>query len=228
MKNRIILLLSLTLFIGTVNSYAQDYNDDPPFIEVIGRADQEVTPDMIFISVTLVEETVGKSRLTIAQQESNFLEIVNQLNIDPKKVVLTESLTQIIRRKQRDKGTKIAKTYMVEVNSAAQVSKFFELLTVNGIREATIERTNHSDIINIRKNVRIAAIKAAKEKAQYLTAAIGQELGMPLVIRAQVSSDFANALSGSNTALSTVTQNMIMGYDAITVSFSYYIKYQIN
>lgn len=228
MKNLLFILSLFSMLLSSSLSTAQTDNQETPFIEVIGKASQEVAPDRIFISVNLAEKTIGKKRLTIAQQETNLFEILNRLNIDESKVVLTEALSEIIKKRQRDRGTSYNKTYMIELSSAQEVSSLFEQLSVNGIREATIERTDHSDIINIRKQVRIEAIKAAKAKAIYLAEAIGHSLGAPMVIREQQTNDFARGLNSSNTALSSITRNMIMGYDMITVSFAYYLKYEIN
>lgn len=226
MKPYTLLLLSFLVSFNLL--FAQTNNENTPYIEVVGTASQEVSPDMIFVEVSLVEKTVGKRRLSISKQESNFWEIVNRLEIDPSKVVLSGAIAEVLMKRYRDKGTSYKKTFEVELKTAEKVSKFFEQLSANGIREVGISRTDHSDMINIRKNVRVAAIKAAKEKANYLCEAIGQKLGKPKIIREEKTNNYLNALSSSNTMITGLARNMMMGYDLIPVSFSYYIKYEVN
>jgi len=45
-----------------------------------------------------------------------------------------------------------------------------------------IERTSHSKLAEYRKQLKIQAVKAAKEKAQYLTEAAGETLGVAVTI----------------------------------------------
>ncbi|HCR48026.1 MAG TPA: hypothetical protein DIW24_00225 [Bacteroidetes bacterium] len=46
-----------------------------------------------------------------------------------------------------------------------------------------MSRVHHSKMDELRREVRIQAIKAAKEKADYLLAAIGEQTGKPLVVQ---------------------------------------------
>ena len=51
------------------------------------------------------------------------------------------------------------------------------------INDARIARVDHSKLDELKKKVRIMAIKAAKAKADYLLEAIGAETGKPLIVR---------------------------------------------
>ena len=73
----------------------------------------------------------------------------------------------------------------MKVKSAGEVNKLFQLLDELGIEDAAIVKTSHSEIEKLRKEVKIQAMKAAKDKADYLLTAIGEQTGKPLVIREQ-------------------------------------------
>ena len=60
-----------------------------------------------------------------------------------------------------------------------QTSKIDEM----EIKGAYVERVNHSQIQDLRKEVRVEAIKAAKEKADYLLGAIGEKTGKALIVK---------------------------------------------
>ncbi len=65
MKTTFYAFLFAALFV--LSSNAQSQNTDTPYIEVIGTADMEVVPDMIYLKITLGEKTLEpnpKYRLT--------------------------------------------------------------------------------------------------------------------------------------------------------------------
>ena len=63
-----------------------------------------------------------------------------------------------------------------------EVEKVIELENI-GISNVTIDRLDNSNIRKFRKEVKIDAIKAAKEKAESLATAIGQSTGRAIYIQ---------------------------------------------
>ena len=51
------------------------------------------------------------------------------------------------------------------------------------ITDAFIAKVNHSKLDSLKKEVKILAIKAAKNKADYLLSAIGEQTGKPLIVQ---------------------------------------------
>ena len=83
----------------------------------------------------------------------------------------------------------------------------------------------------LRKEVRIAAVKAAKDKAIYLLEAIGEQPGKPLEITEQTNS-YSRANIMSNVFIPSDSAGDIntdaLDFKKIKVSFSYFIKYSIK
>jgi len=71
----------------------------------------------------------------------------------------------------------------LKLSNVADVRKTFAIIDQMEISDATITGTDISTRVEILKNTRIEAIKAAKKKAEYLLDAIGQQLDKPIVIR---------------------------------------------
>lgn len=212
-----------------VNGQNSSSTENLPFIEVTGTASQKVVPDIINIEIIITEKTISRKTYTIAEQEAALKSILNSLNIDMNKLSLSDSDASIIYKRRREKGKSISKEYQLELNSANQVSAFFDALSNTPIKEATITKTEHSDIINIRKNVRIAAIKAAKDKAVYLLEAIGEDLGKALEIKEyNPESRYSNANNRTNMAYAQDFVFTGIEFKPIEVKFSYYVKYGIK
>ncbi len=70
-----------------------------------------------------------------------------------------------------------------------------------------IQRTSHSRLTEYRKQLKIAAVKAAKEKAQYLSAAIGETITDAVTINEPV--EFYNPYYNMNRR----TSNTMMKQD---------------
>ena len=68
------------------------------------------------------------------------------------------------------------------VYEARTAGKVFTELEKLGISNISIERLDHNEIEKFRQEVKVEAIISAKEKANALTTAIGQETGRALYI----------------------------------------------
>ncbi len=79
-----IILTFLTAFIlGPLSVLAQQQvYADKPIKEVSGSAEMDVTPDEIYVGVTLREFMIERKKQPIANIEKDFKEVINSLKID--------------------------------------------------------------------------------------------------------------------------------------------------
>ena len=153
------------------------------------------------------------------------------MSIPASKLLLSDASSEIIREKKRDQTVRRSKEYSLELQSAEQVSSLLQKLSDGGIKEAAIMSVDHSKIDSLRKEVRINAIKAAKEKAVYLTAAIGEEIDKALEIREQyINTMYAPLAQLSNVSLSQEGESDTSKIDfrLMKISFSFFIKYSLK
>ncbi|MBK7869290.1 MAG: SIMPL domain-containing protein [Saprospiraceae bacterium] len=94
----------------------------------------------------------------------------------------------------------LSKEYQLLVQSAQTAGKVFVELEKIGISNISIERLNHSQIEQFRQEVKINAIKAAKDKAQALAAAIDQSVGKALYVQ-ELDNQFYPVNAVSNIAI---------------------------
>ena len=78
------------------------------------------------------------------------------------------------------------------------VSKVYERLDKINAHDAYISKLNHTKILEYTKENRIKAIKAAKDKVDYLAAAIGNQIGGPIQITETVNSVENNPYGNHN------------------------------
>jgi uncharacterized protein YggE len=182
-----IILTFLTAFILgplSVLSQQQVYAGKP-IIEVSGSAEMDVTPDEIFVGVTLREFMIERKKQPIANIEKDFKEVINSLKIDNKLLSLEGVYgTFDYDYKTQKRGEFLnAKTYIIKFSDMDKYNQMVMMLDKKGIENIHIQRTSHSKMEEYRRKVKVEALKAAKEKADLLLAALGKHTGDVQLIR---------------------------------------------
>jgi len=222
-------LLFFGLLLSTLNSFSQanQTNSDPkPYIEVVGSAHKEVIPDRIYISILLIETTENSQDFSIQIQEEKLKKIVVANNIDSKNLFLSSAISEVTQNKKKETSIKLTREYTLILKNADEVTKIFRELTDINIKELTVKKTEYSEIESVKKEVRENAIKAAKEKAEYLLSAIGEQISKPLEVKEVEEKPSFEGLVNNTT--SSENENSQTSFEKIVVKFSYFIKYSIK
>lgn len=91
------------------------------------------------------------------------------------------SSNYIPRKRVRD--TLGTKDYRLKVRDVNKIAKLIELVDTLNIAKLDLLDTEHSEITRLRRETKMDAIRAAKDKADYLLGAIGQRAGKPVFIQ---------------------------------------------
>jgi len=178
-----VLMIRSQVLIGQVQSNAEQ----KPYIEVTGHAEKKVVPDEIYLSITIKEREVGKDKVTVEQQETDLKKALQTLGIGLDRLAVADAQADYIKVKWAKKEVVSQSEYELKLGTAQQVADVFAKLDELDIDNAYISKVNHSNIKALKKEIEVEAIKAAKTKADYLLAAIGQECGTALIINEQAS-----------------------------------------
>lgn len=184
--NQIKLLSTLLLLTITGMAYSQTRPltaEELPYIEVIGTAEEEVTPDEIYINITIREKYQNKVKITIEEQEVKLLSALKSLGIDMNNLFLSDANADYVKIRWQKKDVLTSKDYTLKVSNATTVGQVFLKLDELEIADAYMARVNHSKLDSLEKKIEIRAIKDAKDKADYLLNAIGEQTGKPILIR---------------------------------------------
>jgi uncharacterized protein YggE len=184
MKTILTFLTAIILGPLSVFSQGQVYVSKP-IIEVSGSAEMDVSPDEIYVSVTLREFMIERKKQPIANIEKDFKEVINSLKIDNKLLSLEGVYgTFDYDYKTQKRGDFLnAKTYIIKFSDMDKYNQLVMMLDKKGIENIHIQRTGHSKMEEYRRKVKVEALKAAKEKADLLLAAIGKQTGEVQLIR---------------------------------------------
>lgn len=241
------LVLSLALLVS-LKSMAQiampETPNQKPFVEVTGTSETEITPDEIFICITLQERAENKEKLTIEKQEDNLKAAIKELAIDMANLTLNNANSDYRKVKTLGKDVIVSKSYTLKIGNAEMLTKVYEKLDKINAYDAYISKLSHTKILEYQKENRIKAIKAAKEKVEYILAAVGKQAGNPMQISEADNSVQNNvynygryyrgsyasnvAQSYSNESLGGAENNSDISIKKIKVTSSFLVKYEIK
>jgi uncharacterized protein YggE len=180
----------LTMMLLSTSIHAQVKSFlDLPYLEVNGNADTMVTPNEIWINVTINEADV-KNKISLEDQERKMVAALKSLGINTEKDLVTSGMQSDFRfyvLKQKD--VMKSKEYKLKVGDAVTATKVFIKLEEIGIANAAIDRVGHSDMEKIRNTCRSNAILNARQKAIALTKPVGATLGLLLHVADYSGSD---------------------------------------
>jgi uncharacterized protein YggE len=179
----LIILLSGILYLTALMGQNAIPAEEKPYIEVNGTGELEVIPDEIYVAITLRERSINKKPVTVEEQEQNIKNALKNLKVDLKNLSLADANADFVRIEWRKKGVITQKQYSLKLSNATILGQVFTELDKLEITDAYVSHVQHSKIDSLRKVVKIMAIKAAKNKADYLLGAIGEKTGKPQIVR---------------------------------------------
>lgn len=229
-------LLLLIIFISTIG-FGQA-SVDQPYIEVNGKSEMLVMPDQIYVSIVLKEKEKGKKVTTTDDQLQILKTELNRLNISTSNLSLAHSNADYIRVRFRKKGLVNKANYRLVLKNAKEVNEVFNMLDDIDVYQAHITEVTHSKIVEFKRQMRISAIKAAREKADYLLFELDAKRGLPLVVREESSNAnfrannyFSNTFSYGTPQVSTSkvsSKGGEIGFRKIKITSAVYVKFLIQ
>lgn len=183
------LLISTLIFTDVFVSNAQQVIIEKPFvkkIEVTGSAEQEVLPDEIFVTISLREyfkEKDGKNKVDIMVLEKQLQKAVEEAGI-PKENFTIGAINGYREWWGKKKPTTFleSKSYILKVPNLYKIDGIISKVDEKGVAFTNIDRYEFSKIEQLRKEIKIKALQAAKEKAKFLLEGIGEQMGEALEI----------------------------------------------
>lgn len=185
-------IISLVLILFTFCTQAQQFDyENTRHISVTGRATMEVVPDIIQIEVYLNEYYKGKQKIGLTIIEAKFIDIIKMNGISPEQYNVDAFSSHKRRYKKKKEDVLAFKKFVVTLKDSKKAAALILELSDADIR-ASITSKSHTNMVELRKKVKVDALNAAKEKANYLLLGIDSNLGRVLRVKeeAEEESDY--------------------------------------
>ena len=179
------------LIIALLGSFALTTNaqtvDTRRKVEVSGSAETEVTPDIIYVSISLKEyfrDNNNKKKVEIDELEKQLQSAVLKAGIPKENFTINNiSSYNYIWEKKKNPEFLARKQYRLKVTDLTKFNQILGAVDSRGIEYTNIESYDYSKIESVKKDLKIKALQAAKEKANYLAEAVNDKLGDALEIQ---------------------------------------------
>lgn len=145
----------------------------PSYIQVTGRAEKELTPDEFYLQI-VINERDSKGKISVESQQRDMVAVLRKLGVDVEKQLKMANLSSEFFKK----NTSVAMAkYQLQLGSSGEVAKVWQALDDLGISNISILKVTHSQLDKYKQEVRLEAMRNARESAQEMAGAIGQTIG---------------------------------------------------
>ena len=170
MKRLILLAVAALVALPAAAQMQEAY---PSYIQVNGRAEMEITPDEFYLQI-IINERDSKGKISVESQQREMIAALKKLGVDVDKQLKVANLSSEFFKK----NTSVASAkYQLQLGSSAEVGQVWQALSDLGISNVSILKVSHSEIGRYKEQVRIEAVRNARQNAETLAEAIGQRVG---------------------------------------------------
>jgi len=180
--------LIAAMLLGTIVLSASAQNiDTRRKIEVYGSAEEEITPDIIYVSISLKEyfkDNNNKNKITINELERQLASAVKKAGVKEEDFTINDisSYNYNDPKKKKDPGFLASKQYRIKVTNLNAINDILAGVDEKGIQSTNIAGYDHSRMTEIKNELRIKAVNNARDKATVLAQALGDTLGKALEV----------------------------------------------
>lgn len=176
------MVLLAGLFIASL-SQAQQKDDKPPVkkIEVTGSAEIEITPDEIYLDISLREFKNKTVKVEIGALEEQLKKGVKEAGIASENLTISDVFGTNYtdwwsNKKKKDPDFMARKEYRLKLSNLDKINIILGSVDAEGIEKVEISSFTHSKMDEYRRQVKTKALQAAKAKATYMLEGIGSTI----------------------------------------------------
>ncbi|MEG2849767.1 MAG: SIMPL domain-containing protein, partial [Bacteroidales bacterium] len=180
----IFFLLITALFIS-YSAQSQEQTAVQNYIEVSTRAEKQITPDEIYLSIT-ISETESKGKISLEKQEADMLKALKGININVETNLTVKDMASDLQTYFLRKNNILAsKSYVLKVSTAEKAAAALSALNSIKISEVSLEKTAISPALEkqTKNELLTEAAQQAKENAEILATAVGSKADIAIYIQ---------------------------------------------
>ena len=176
-------LLAVASFFIASPAKAQNNLPAVPYIEVRASATRKVTPDEIFLKIT-IKESDYKGKKSLQQMQNTMVKELEKQGVDIDKCLTVLSMGSSMKLKNFSSKIKTLTeaVYILQLSDAEAVQNVISALEAQEISNIVLAETKYSKRDALESELGVEAIKKAKQRAAELVAAIGQEIGKAIYV----------------------------------------------
>jgi uncharacterized protein YggE len=182
------IITTIAVCMLTMQTMAQETKPFQKTISVSGSSQIEVVPDEIYVQVDLREyNKKNGDKVDINKIKNNFLAACKSMGLTDKDVTVQsyqgyDNNYWLLKKKKQNPDMKAGISYWIKVDKVDKLDELVDKMDDEATQNFFIAKTAYSKMDELKKDMKMAAVKAAKEKAIYLSQAIGENIGDAITI----------------------------------------------
>ena len=161
-----------------------------------------------------------KTKVPLAEIEDNLIKTLRKAGIE-KEDVKVRNIGNYWR--QQGKEFLFSKQLEVEIHDFSKINDLVNLVDAKGIRNMSIGELRHSKMKEFQNQVKVDALKNAREKAEVLVESIGEELGEVISI-SETSDGFVRPYAAG----AMMMRSDEMAKEINRSNSEYHLEYQVS
>ena len=222
-------IVTILLLMITTTICAQQI-DTRKYIEVTGSAEMSIQPDEVVLEIVL-GDTKKVPTKKLKDIESDFNAVLKKHGIKPESVQFDSASTGYWYYWWHRRGNIDMRTVNLTLDGNTDIFALVRDLNKDWVNSIRIVKSDHKDMAAYRKQVKIEAIKAAKEKASYLLESVGQKAGGILSVEElpEAGNDvFVRQQSVSNEYIKTESNQAVENVEKIKLRYEIKVKFEVQ
>lgn len=228
-------ILSVILVGSLLPLFAQTV-DTRRKIEVVGSAETEVVPDIIYISISLQEYFNGnKKAADINELEKQLQNAVIKAGL-PKENLMVNNVSSYNYSWEKKKNPNFvaSKQYRLKLSDISKFNQVIAQIDPKAIQYTNIESYEHSKIAEYKKDLRKKALQAAKDKATYLAETLNDTVGHALEVNVTdvdnnpVQPMYANTMARYKTADAAESEPADIAFHTIKLNAQVRVVFELQ
>ncbi len=183
MKKLVGLFLAL-LTLSMANAQTTNYEYSRK-VSTRGYAEREVTPDIVYLSISLKEFYMDgnlKKRVFIETLEKQLYDAAMAIGIKKEDFTIQNIYSYNYDSKKKNNELLQAKQYRIKVTNLNGINEMLDKVDPRGLESTSISGYDHSQKRQIEKELKIAAVEDARANAEIIASATGDAIGKALAI----------------------------------------------
>ena len=227
-------IAAILLFASPAESFAQEQT--VPYIDISTNAQREVTPDEIFLRITIRESDYkGKKSLEEMQQamigalKTNRIDVPECLSLN---YMGSEVSYQLFSKNIKPKTEA---TYMLKLSDVATMQRVIASLEERQISNISLARTRFTKEKELKKEMAVEAMQQAQAEAKVFAGAIGQEIGKALSINSWMNGGEVQPVLYKSRANAAMAEDAVaidctpsFGIRKITYTLNVNVKFELK
>ncbi|GEM66933.1 hypothetical protein SMI01S_05390 [Sphingobacterium mizutaii NBRC 14946 = DSM 11724] len=180
-------LITLFALVGMITTLsAQTINmENTRRVATRGYAEKEVTPDIIYLSISLKEyyqDGNTKKKVAIDQLEKQLFDAAMKNGVKKEDFTVQNIYSYNAETKKKNNELLQARQYRIKVTNLNNLNPMLEEVDAKGLQSTNISGYDHSQKKEIEKELKTLAVRDARTNAEILAAADAENVGKVIMI----------------------------------------------